>query len=129
MRPGVFALVVPRLGWSCRIPIAASAAAARTAFVRLYEQGLLHLDQTVAPECPRCRTVVDRLDCEPVELEDELLTARFPYQDGDGALELTLAAPELLAGAVAVAVPDGHEGIGRKVYMPLGEVNVPVVAD
>jgi valyl-tRNA synthetase len=106
-----------------------SASAARTAFVRLYEQGLLHLEHGVAPECPRCRTVVDRLDCEPVELEDELLTARFPYQDGDGVLELTLAAPELLAGAVAVAVPDGHEGVGRMVHLPVGDVTVPVVVD
>ena len=106
-----------------------SASAARTAFVRLYEQGLLHLEHGVAPECPRCRTVVDRLDCEPVELEDELLTARFPYKDGEGVLELTLAAPELLAGAVAVAVPDGHEGVGRKVHLPVGDVTVPVVVD
>jgi valyl-tRNA synthetase len=106
---------------------ASSVAAARTAFVRLYERGLLQLSQSVAPECPRCRTVVDGLDCEPVEVEDELLAARLPYQDGDGWLELDVAAPELLAGAVAVAVPEGHEGEGRRVLLPMGDAMVPVV--
>src|SRR4051812_34493755 len=54
-----------------RTASSSSASAARTAFVRLYEQGLLHVEHGVASECPRCRTVVDRLDSEPVELEDE----------------------------------------------------------
>jgi valyl-tRNA synthetase len=42
---------------------------------------------------------------------------------------MTLAAPELLAGAVAVAVPDGHDGVGRRVLVPMGEASVPVVVD
>ena len=76
---------------------------------------------------PQCRTVVDGLDCEPVQVSDELLAARLPYQDGDGWLELDVAAPELLAGAVAVAVPEGHEGLGRRVLVPLGGTSLPVV--
>src|SRR5437763_10779400 len=64
----------------------ASALAARTAFVRLYERGLLRLVESVAPECPSCRTVLDELDHEPVELDDHQLVVRLPYEDGDGAL-------------------------------------------
>ena len=107
----------------------AATSAARTAFVRLYDAGLLHRVERVQPECPRCQTVVDRLDCEPVELDGEQLLVRLPYQDGNGDLIVSVAAPELLPGAVAVAVPDGHEGADRAVRLPIGGPSVPVVAD
>src|SRR5205807_386834 len=107
----------------------AATSAARTAFVRLYDEGLLHRVERVQPECPRCQTVVDRLDCVPVELDGEQLLVRLPYQDGNGDLIVSVAAPELLPGAVAVAVPDGHEGADRAVRLPIGGPSVPVVVD
>jgi valyl-tRNA synthetase len=103
--------------------------AARTAFVRLYDEGLLERAERVQSECPRCQTVVDRLDCEAVELEGEQLLVRLPYDDGDGDLIVSVAAPELLPGVVAVAVPEGHEGVDRSVRLPIGATSVPVVAD
>jgi len=112
-----------------RTDSAAATKAARTAFVRLYDEGLLERAERVQSECPRCQTVVDRLDCEPVELEGEQLLVRLPYDDGDGDLIVSVAAPELLPGAVAVAVPEGHEGADRSVGLPIGGASVPVVTD
>src|SRR5205814_5011425 len=95
------------------------ATAARTAFVRLYERGLLRLVESVASECPGCRTVLDGLDCEPVELDDPHLRVRLPYDDGSGELEVDVSGPELLPGVVGVVVPVGHDGAGRRVDVPL----------
>src|SRR5205807_10030189 len=83
----------------------------------------------VHDECPRCRTVVDRLDSESVHLDGEQLLVRLPYDDGTGDLIVSVAAPEVLPGAVAVAVPEDHEGVDRSVLLPFGGPPVPVVVD
>lgn len=105
------------------------ACAARTAFVRLYEAGLLTREERVVDTCPRCATVVDAADAEPAELPAEVLRLRFPFADGGEPLEIEVGAPELLPGVVAVAVPDGHPAAGRAVLVPLGAKDVPVVVD
>src|SRR5207302_8413160 len=77
---------------------------------------------------PRCRTVVADADAAIVDLDSDRLTVRFPYADGDGGLDVDVIAPELLPGAVAVAVPADHEGVGRSVVIPLGRT-VPVAPE
>ena len=106
----------------------AAVVAARTAFVRLYEAGLLTLEERVVGNCSRCETVVDTADAVGSELDTEALTLRVATSAGD-ALEIDVIAPELLPGAVAVAVPDDHPAAGSHVDLPLGSGPVPVVAD
>jgi valyl-tRNA synthetase len=105
------------------------ARAVRTAFVRLYEAGLLTRAERVVGTCPRCATVVDPADADEVEVEGEVLTVRLADAEGGAALDVDVAAIELLPGAVAVAVPEGHEAAGRSVHVPLGAKDLPVVVD
>ncbi|HEX9969409.1 MAG TPA: class I tRNA ligase family protein [Acidimicrobiales bacterium] len=105
------------------------ARAARTAFVRLYEAGLLKREERVVGTCPRCATVVDPADADRAELDGELLTISVADAEGGPALDVDVAAPELLPGAVAVAVPEGHVAAGRSVHVPLGAKDLPVVVD
>ncbi|MBW3615279.1 MAG: class I tRNA ligase family protein [Actinobacteria bacterium] len=100
--------------------------ASRTAFVTLYEQGLIEHSQRVVRGCPRCRTPLDRLDVEAAELEAERLTLSLVTSDGHELLVET-EAPELLPGAVAVLVPAGHPGAGSEALVPLAARDVPVL--
>src|SRR5437868_1142219 len=85
------------------------AAAARTAFVRLYEAGLLTRQERVVGTCPWCETVVDRAESVPAEVPGERLALRMPLLDDEGTdLFVAVSAPELLPGVVAVAVPEDH---------------------
>jgi valyl-tRNA synthetase len=93
--------------------------AARTAFVQLYEAGLLHRSELVVDTCPRCATVVDQADSEPVELEGERLLVRVDD------LTVPTLAPELIIGAVAVTAPED----GPDVTLPISGRTVPVIAD
>lgn len=105
---------------------------ARTAFVRLFETGLVREDERVVDVCPRCVTVVGTGDAVADELEGETLVLRMPGADGEigaGPVEVRCPAPELLPGVVAVAVPPGHPGEGRVVAVPLTATTVAVVAD
>jgi valyl-tRNA synthetase len=106
----------------------AVALATRTAFVRLYETGLLRREERVVDTCPRCATVIDPADADTAELDSEALRLRFPFADNGDTLEVEVVATELLPGVVAVAVPPEHPTAGRSVLVPLGAKDIPVVA-
>ncbi|MDQ1372671.1 MAG: valyl-tRNA synthetase [Actinomycetota bacterium] len=112
----------------------AAVVAARTAFVRLYEAGLLTRQERVVATCPRCRTVVDPADALPAALEAEVITLKLGPPETTGPqvtfeVEVDLIAPELLPGVVAVAVPEDHPAAGSQVEVPVARTVVPVIAD
>ena len=101
--------------------------AARVAFVRLFDAGLLSLASHVVDVCPRCGTVVHAADAERGTIEAELLTVRLALSGG-GHTDVPVTHPELIAGAVAVAVPPGDAAEGDDAVLPLLGRRVPVVA-
>lgn len=118
-----------RLAWpASAVDPAAVEVAARTAFVRLYDEGMLEEVERVAPVCARCATVVTLPDLEPASHEAELVTVRVPTDRGV-PLEVALFGLELLPGVVAVGVPAGHDLDGAKATIPMTGAVVPVVAD
>lgn len=96
--------------------------AARIAFVRLFEAGLLERAERVVDVCPRCTTVVEEIDAATVPTD----VAR--YRLGLGGVEVDVVDLELLPGVVAIAVPPHHEAAGSMVRVPLAR-DVPVIAD
>ena len=110
------------------------AAAARTAFVTLYENGLLDLGERVVASCPRCETVVGPGDAEPVADEQEVAVVVLPLQpDGAAFVEVVTEAPELMDAVAAVVVPPGTAAAGQspgtRLELPLGGRQVPVLVD
>jgi valyl-tRNA synthetase len=73
--------------------------------------------------------VVDPADADPAELDGEVLCVRVVPAEGGEPVEVEVAAPELLPGVVALAVPEGDDMAGRSVHVPLGAKDVPVVVD
>jgi valyl-tRNA synthetase len=106
----------------------AVALAARTAFVRLYEAGQLTRLERVVSTCPRCVTVVDDIDVEVGTSAADRHRLHLDLATGD-VLELDIVATELLPGAVALAVPLGHEAEGTSLEVPIAGRSVPVLAD
>ncbi|MBV8959450.1 MAG: class I tRNA ligase family protein [Actinobacteria bacterium] len=108
----------------------AVASAARTAFVRLFEAGLVKREERVVGTCPWCETVVDRAEAVPAEVPGERLTVRLQVLDDESVeLAVDVSAPELLPGVVAVAVPADHPAAGHKAQIPVIDNAVPVVPD
>lgn len=107
---------------------AAVSRAARTAFVRLFEEGLIEEAEHVVAHCPKCRTSVDAVDTVAAELEGERLRLRLVTSAGDD-LDVDLVHPELLPGAAAIVVPLGSPAAGSSVVIPIADREVPVVAD
>lgn len=134
---GRLAAVVAHLGLDVDVERAGAAGkqaarAASTAFVRLFDAGMVVEAERVVDVCPRCATVATGTDAMGVELEGEALVVRLGLFDGPdpgGHVEVRCLAPELLPGTVAVAVPEGHPAAGHGAAVPVAATVVPVVPD
>ncbi len=107
--------------------------AVREVFVRLHREGLIYRDAFLVNWCPRCSTVLSDLEAPHRPVSGRLYVIRYPFVDGDGALEIATTRPETLLGDTAVAVhPDDERHarwVGRSLRLPLLGREIPLVAD
>ena len=111
-----------------------SVRATRTAFVRLYEAGLIFRGERMVNWDPRLRTAISDLEVVHRDEEAALVYLRYPWADGSpGGIEVATVRPETIFGDVAVAVhpedPRHRDAIGRSVQLPLTDRTVTVIAD
>ncbi len=107
--------------------------AVRTAFVKLYNQGLIYRDTYMVNWCPKCNTAVSNLEVEPIEIDGNFYHIQYPVIDSDVVLEIATTRPETMLGDTAVAVhPDDdryQDLVGKKVLLPLVNREIPIIAD
>ncbi len=107
--------------------------AVREVFVRLHGEGLIYRDAFLVNWCPRCSTVLSDLEAPHRPSPGRLYTIRYPFVDGDDAIEIATTRPETLLGDTAVAVHPEDERyarhVGRTLRLPLLDREIPLVAD
>jgi len=125
--------------------------AVRTAFVRLFEKGLIYRGTYLVHWCPRCESAISDLEVEAEERTGRLWVIRYPVVNEDwqgpraewgsgrwaeGAtqfIEMATTRPETILGDTAVAVhPDDarwQDLVGDTVVLPAVNRRIPVIAD
>jgi valyl-tRNA synthetase len=125
--------------------------AVRTAFVRLYEKGLIYQGSYLVNWCPRCESAISDLEVIPVERHGHLWTIRYPVvnEDWDGPshewasgrwaegatefIEMATTRPETILGDTAVATspddPRWRDLVGETAVLPAIERRIPIIAD
>ena len=107
--------------------------AVRTAFVKLFDQGLIYQDTYMVNWCPQCNTVLSNLEVEQIEIDGNFYHIHYPVVDSDIVLEIATTRPETMLGDTAVAVhPDDERYthlIGEQVLLPLADREIPIIAD
>ena len=107
--------------------------AVRTAFVRLYNKGLIYRGERIINWCPRCQTALSDLEVQHKDITGSLYYLRYPLAEGDGFVTVATTRPETYLGDTAVAVNPGDkrfEGlIGKKVVLPVIGRAIPIIAD
>lgn len=109
--------------------------AVRTAFKKLYDDGLIYRGKYIVNWCPVDRTALS---------DDEVITTdggepgflwylRYPLADGSGHVTVATTRPETMLGdaAVAVSPKDARYAqlIGQRVHLPLAGRDIPIIAD
>ena len=101
--------------------------AVQTAFIKLYEDGLIYRGKRLVNWDPSFKTAVS--DLEVVHSEEQ----GFLYHIQYGPLVIATTRPETLLGDMAVAVhPEDarYKGlIGKTIKLPLCEREIPIIAD
>jgi valyl-tRNA synthetase len=107
--------------------------AVKTAFVRLYDKGLIYRGERIINWCPRCRTALSDLEVQSKDLTSNMWHMKYPYEDGSGFITVATTRPETYLGDAAVAVnpEDGRytKLIGKKVVLPFINRAIPIIAD
>src|SRR6267143_216815 len=107
--------------------------AVREAFVRLWEEELIYRGHRVIHWCPHCLTALSDEEAEHHETNGSLYHIKYPLVDGSGFVTVATTRPETMLGDTAVVVhPDDPRGtpyVGKKVRLPLANVEIPVLAD
>jgi valyl-tRNA synthetase len=109
------------------------ALAVRTAFLRLYNKGLIYQGERIINWCPRCRTALSDLEVQHKDITGNLYYLRYPIADSDGYITVATTRPETYLGDTAVAVNPADKRFsnlaGKKVILPIIERVIPIIAD
>ncbi|HEY41384.1 MAG TPA: valine--tRNA ligase [Dehalococcoidia bacterium] len=110
-----------------------SSRAVLTAFVQLYEKGLIYRGERIVNWCPRCATAISDLETDHKDLTGNLWYVRYHLVDRDDYITVATTRPETILGDTAVAVnPDDKRFkhlIGKKAILPAVNREIPIVAD
>jgi valyl-tRNA synthetase len=108
--------------------------AVRTAFVRLYERGLIYRGERIINWCPRCATALSDLEVEHKDIGGHLYYVRYPLTDNDKEfITVATTRPETILGDTAVAVNPKDKRfknmVGRTAFLPAVHRVIPIIAD
>ncbi len=107
--------------------------AVKTAFVKLYEEGLIYRGNYLVNWCPASLSAVSDLEAEKQEVDGHLWHFRYPLTDGSGYLEVATTRPETMLGDTGVAVNPNDERykdyIGKTVTLPIVGREIPIIGD
>ncbi len=108
-------------------------AAVNTAFIKLYEQGLIYRAKRLVNWDPKLLTAISDLEVLNEEEDGFLWHIQYPVIGCKDVLTVATTRPETLLGDTAVAVhPDDgryQHLIGKKVALPLTDREIPIIAD
>ena len=107
--------------------------AVRTAFVRLYNKGLIYRGERMINWCPRCQTALSDLEVEHKDVTGHLYYIRYPLSNGEGFVTVATTRPETFFGDTAVAVNPKDtrykDLVGENVILPIINKKIPIIAD
>ncbi|BAQ60883.1 valyl-tRNA synthetase [Geminocystis sp. NIES-3708] len=107
--------------------------AVKTAFIKLYEEGLIYRGNYMVNWCPESQSAVSDLEVENKEVDGNLWHLRYPLTEGDEYIEIATTRPETMLGDTAVAVNPNDERyqhlIGKTLILPITFREIPIIAD
>jgi valyl-tRNA synthetase len=108
--------------------------AVRTAFVRLYQKGLIYRGERIINWCPRCATAISDLEVTHKDVQGHLYYVKYPLAEGDnGFITVATTRPETILGDTAVAVNPQDKRFksvtGKKVILPAVKRVITIITD
>lgn len=104
-----------------------------TAFINLYNKGLIYRGKRQTNWCVKCKSVISDDEVVYSDEPGSMWHIRYPYADGSGYIVVATTRPETLFGDTAVAVNPEDERytkvVGKLLNLPLTNRQIPIIAD
>ena len=104
-----------------------------TAFVKLYDKGLIYKGHRLVNWCPVSRSAISDEEVIHKENPGFLWHFRYPITDSDQYVIVATTRPETMLGDTAVAIHPEDERyqhlVGKTVSLPLVEREIPIIVD
>jgi valyl-tRNA synthetase len=106
----------------------------RTAFVLLWEKGLIYQGDRVINWCPRCQTALSDEEAPHQEIPGKLFYLRYPFKENSSeSIIVATTRPETMLGDTAVAVNPKDKRykkfIGATLILPLLNREIKIISD
>ena len=102
-------------------------------FIDLYNKGWIYRGNRLINWCPDCKTSLSDAEVEHQDENGKYWYFRYPAVDGGEGITVATSRPETMFGDVAIAVhPDDErykDMVGKMVYLPIFNKEIPVIAD
>ena len=98
--------------------------AVTTAFVRLYEDGLIYRGFYIINWCPRCQTALSDLEAIHSQVDGNLYYIKYPIKDTVDHIVVATTRPETMLGDTAVAI---HPSDKRAAFLKDKTIVLPVI--
>ena len=102
-------------------------------FITLYEEGLLYRGERIINWDIQAKTALSNIEVEYKDIEGAFYHILYPLVDGSDKLEIATTRPETMFGDSALMVHPEDERyqkyIGKKVYIPGTNRQIPIIAD
>ena len=102
-------------------------------FITLYNKGLLYQGERIINWDCQAKTALSNIEVEHMDDEGAFYHYNYPLTDGSGYVEIATTRPETMFADQAVMVHPKDERykdiVGKKVRIPLTDIEIPVIAD
>ena len=102
-------------------------------FLRLYEKGYIYRGEKLINWCPQCQTTISDAEVDHKDMAGHFYHMKYQIIGTDEYLEFATTRPETLLGDTAIAVNPKDERytkyIGQKVFVPIVNREIPIIAD
>ena len=102
-------------------------------FITLYNKGLLYQGERIINWDCQAKTALSNIEVEHMDDEGAFYHYNYPLTDGSGYVEIATTRPETMFADQAVMVHPKDERykdiVGKKVRIPLTNIEIPVIAD
>jgi len=107
--------------------------AVQTAFVKLFNDGLIYRGHRIVNWCQRCSSALSDLEVKHQETAGKLWFIRYPLFGSTKYIVVATTRPETMLGDTAVAVNPKDkrykEYVGKTVILPLLNREIPIISD
>ncbi len=107
--------------------------AVKKVFVDMYNKGLIYRGERIINWDPQTKTAISDIEVIHEDITGHFYHIKYPFKDGEGAIEIATTRPETMLGDTAIVVNPNDDRykhlIGKSVILPIIGRELPIIGD